>query len=169
MVIANRFSGSRQSLEQAIARMACEAADSRLLCAGIDMMRREAQDAIHEALIEPERESPMAKTATKTSSKPVAKATKPKKAPAATPKAKAVAAKSKTADTPQKQKATKPRVAKPEPTKGVIKQTTDAISQLASDILADRIVPTIEQIKAVAASALGQDQTKGSRTKSKKK
>jgi len=54
------------------------------------------------------------------------------------------------------------------PAQGVIKQTADAISQLASDILADRIVPTIEQIKSIAASALSQDQAKGKRPKKKK-
>jgi hypothetical protein len=53
--------------------------------------------------------------------------------------------------------------------KSMFKETSERISQLASDILADRIVPTIEQIKAIAASALGQDETKGKKAKGKKK
>jgi hypothetical protein len=51
----------------------------------------------------------------------------------------------------------------------VFKETSARISQLASDILADRIIPTIDQIKAIAASALGQDETKGKKGKRKKK
>ena len=69
-------------------------------------------------------------------------------------------------NTPAKPKTlakSQPKVAKPAP--GIVKQTTDAISQLAADILADRIIPTIEQIKSIAASALAQDQTKGKRLK----
>jgi hypothetical protein len=116
-------------------------------------------------------------TTPKTPSKPaanVAKAkkatslpTKPKNAAAAPAKPKATT-KPKTTVAPQQQKISKSKAAKPKVAKGVIKQTTEAISQLASDILADRIVPTVDQIKAVAASALGQDQTKGSRAKKKK-
>ena len=53
--------------------------------------------------------------------------------------------------------------------KSVFSETSSKISKLASDILADRIVPTIEQIKAIAASALGQDLTKGKKAKAKKK
>jgi hypothetical protein len=49
------------------------------------------------------------------------------------------------------------------------KETSSTISQLASDILTDRIMPTLEQIKSIAASALGQDQTKGKKPKTKKK
>ncbi len=49
----------------------------------------------------------------------------------------------------------------------MVKETSDAMSKLASDILSDRIVPTIEQIKSLAASALGQDQTKGAKSKRK--
>ena len=41
------------------------------------------------------------------------------------------------------------------------------VSKLGSDILSDRIIPTIEQIKSLAASALGQDQTKGAKPKPK--
>jgi hypothetical protein len=109
----------------------------------------------------------MAKAPSKTS-KPTP-AAKPKKAVAALtkttakPKAQPAAAKPKAA--PKPKTSAKPK-AKSEP--GVIKQTTDALSQLASDLLADRIVPTIEQIKSIAASALGQDQTKGKRAKKKK-
>jgi hypothetical protein len=64
--------------------------------------------------------------------------------------------------------------AKPDKVKGkarrsMLKETSARISQLASDILADRIIPTIEQIKAIAASALGQDESKGKKVKRKKK
>lgn len=46
------------------------------------------------------------------------------------------------------------------------KQTTDRVSRLASDILAGRNKrPTVAEIKSLAASALGQDETKGPRTK----
>jgi hypothetical protein len=62
---------------------------------------------------------------------------------------------------------TKPRKKAAKLETGIIRQTTGAISQLASDILADRIVPTIEQIKSIAASALAQDQAKGKRPKKK--
>jgi hypothetical protein len=99
----------------------------------------------------------MAKAPTKTS-KPKA-APKPAKAVTALTKAKAAA----------KPKASaKPRTKATKPEAGIIKQTADAISQLASDILADRIVPTIEQIKSIAASALAQDQTKGKKPNKKK-
>ena len=43
------------------------------------------------------------------------------------------------------------------------------ISRLAADIMADRIVPTYEQIKALAASALGQKPEKSGKSKGKKK
>ncbi len=99
----------------------------------------------------------MAKAASKAAARP-SKAGSPKKVAAPPKKAATPPAKPKAADKPQKAKAPKAPGAK-----SVIKQTSDAISQLASDILADRIVPTIEQIKSVAASALGQDQTKGKR------
>jgi hypothetical protein len=49
------------------------------------------------------------------------------------------------------------------------KETTEAIAKLASDILADRIVPTIEQIKAVAAHALGGGKKPKAERKKKKK
>jgi hypothetical protein len=113
----------------------------------------------------------MAKATTKTA-RPKA-APKPAKAVAALARAKATAkpeakAKGKAKATAKPKASAKPRTKAAKPGTGIIKQTTDAISQLASDILADRIVPTIEQIKAVAASALAQDQTKGKRPKKKK-
>jgi len=74
--------------------------------------------------------------------------TKPAAAPKASAKASAKPAKSGLASAKQ-----------------LARQTSDAISALASDILADRIVPTLEQIKSLAASALGQDQTKGTKSK----
>jgi len=45
------------------------------------------------------------------------------------------------------------------------KQTSDAISTLASNVLAGRVKPTPAQVKKLAASALGQDETKGKRKK----
>jgi hypothetical protein len=45
------------------------------------------------------------------------------------------------------------------------KQTSPKISTLASNVLADRVKPTAAQIKALAATALSQDQTKGQRRK----
>jgi hypothetical protein len=103
----------------------------------------------------------------KASSKAVTKTSKaqsPKKIAAPPKKTATSPAKPKAMDKPQKVKAPKTP-----PAKSLIKQTSDAISELASDILADRIVPTIEQIKSLAASALGQDQTKGkSNAKGKK-
>jgi hypothetical protein len=128
----------------------------------IDMKAERAHDTHRHAQgDEPLGGMQMAKATTKAAPKTGAKPAKPKKTAAAKPKA---------ADAPKPAAKPKPpKAAKPEPKKGVIKQTTDAISQLASDILADRIVPTIEQIKSVAASALGQDQTKGKRAKPPKK
>jgi hypothetical protein len=117
---------------------------------------------------------PRAASKAKTATTPKA-ATKPSKAPSELVKAPATAkpkapAKPKTqakakAASKSKTAAKSPKATKLEP--GIIKQTTDAISQLAADILADRIVPTLEQIKSIAASALAQDQTKGKRQKKK--
>lgn len=41
------------------------------------------------------------------------------------------------------------------------KQTTPPISTLASKVLSGQVKPTPTQVKSLAASALGQDQTKG--------
>ncbi|WP_293881286.1 hypothetical protein [Sphingomonas sp.] len=49
------------------------------------------------------------------------------------------------------------------------KETHSSIAQLAADILEDRIMPTIEQIKEIALSALGHSQKKAKKVKSKKK
>jgi hypothetical protein len=122
----------------------------------------------------------MAKATTKTAARPktpakskaapkVTGASKPEKAvaalkkPASKAKTDAGAKPASKVKTPAKAKS----AAKPKPSKGVLKQTTDAIAQLASDILHDRIEPTIEQIKSLAASALSQDQKKGKRNKKK--
>lgn len=43
------------------------------------------------------------------------------------------------------------------------------IAELAADILADRIIPTIDEIKALAATALGQGKSKKKPKKSTKK
>ncbi|WP_193189049.1 hypothetical protein [Nisaea sediminum] len=48
-------------------------------------------------------------------------------------------------------------------TKKPNKQTSPRISSLASDVLAGRTKPTPKQVKSLAASALGQDETKGQR------
>jgi hypothetical protein len=110
----------------------------------------------------------MAKATTK-ATKPKA-AAKPVKAANAPMKAK-TPAKPKPEGTvkasPKPRASTKPQSKAAKPGPGIIKQTTDTISQLAGDILADRIVPTIEQIKSIAASALAQDQIKGKRSKKK--
>ena len=50
-----------------------------------------------------------------------------------------------------------------------LQETPLTVAQLASEILADRIMPTIEQIKAIALSALGQPAKKVKKGKSKKK
>jgi hypothetical protein len=118
----------------------------------------------------------MAKATTKTAGKPkatpkVAKAsaalTKPPAKPKAAPKP-TTETKSKAPAAVKPKAATNLKVKAAKSEKGIVKQTSDAISQLASDILHDRIVPTIEQIKSIAASALSQDETKGKRAKKKK-
>jgi hypothetical protein len=43
------------------------------------------------------------------------------------------------------------------------KQTSPKVSSLASGVLAGRIKPTPKQVKSLAATALGQDETKGQR------
>lgn len=48
-------------------------------------------------------------------------------------------------------------------TKKPNKQTSPRISSLASDVLAGRTKPTPKQVRSLAASALGQDETKGQR------
>jgi hypothetical protein len=92
--------------------------------------------------------------------KPTKSASKPRVAkPAAEPAAVSTASK------PKKGAAPKAKAAG----KSVFKETSDKIAQLAADILADRIVPTIEQIKAIAASALGKGETRKKKPKGKKK
>lgn len=113
------------------------------------------------------------KPAKKSAAKPAAMA-KPK--PAAVLKPTKQASAEKAASEPSTLKTAKaapPKVkapiAKKASSKSPLKETSQKISQLASDILADRIVPTVEQIKALAASALSQDETKGKKPKGKKK
>ena len=107
----------------------------------------------------------MAKSPDKTAGKPAAK--KPKAAPKLKmPKPSEKAAGPKAASS--KPSAAKPKaVGKPKPAVAegsasalaqFAKDTGDTISKLASDILADRIIPTIDQIKSVAAHALGQEE-----------
>ncbi|MCP5395612.1 MAG: hypothetical protein H6918_02570 [Sphingomonadaceae bacterium] len=43
------------------------------------------------------------------------------------------------------------------------KQTSNSVSTLASGVLSGRIKPTNQQVKSLAASALGQDEHKGRR------
>jgi hypothetical protein len=67
-------------------------------------------------------------------------------------------------------KAAKPKPAKTKTeSKSVFSEASSKISKIASDILEDRIVPTLDQIKAIAASVLGQDQAKVKKSKGKKK
>lgn len=47
------------------------------------------------------------------------------------------------------------------------KQTSPKVSTLASNVLAGRVKPTKAQINTLAASAMGQDQTKGQKPKGK--
>lgn len=47
------------------------------------------------------------------------------------------------------------------------RQTSPKVSTLAANVLAGRVKPTTAQTKTLAASALGQDQTKGQKPKSK--
>lgn len=56
-------------------------------------------------------------------------------------------------------------MAKP-PRKAAPKQTSSKVSTLASKVLSGTVKPTPKQVKTLAATALGQDQTKG---QSKKK
>jgi hypothetical protein len=70
---------------------------------------------------------------------------------------------------PPAAEAARPTKLKGKARKSMLKETSARISQLASDILADRIIPTIDQIKALAASTLGQGDAKGKKGKRKKK
>lgn len=45
------------------------------------------------------------------------------------------------------------------------RQTSSKVSTLASNVLAGRVTPTKAQINTLAASALGQDQKPGQRSK----
>lgn len=45
------------------------------------------------------------------------------------------------------------------------RQTSPKVSTLASKVLSGAVKPTPSQVKTLAASALGQDQTKGQRPK----
>lgn len=47
------------------------------------------------------------------------------------------------------------------------RQTSPKVSTLASDVLSGRTKPTASQIRTLAASALGQDQTRGQGPKQK--
>ena len=114
----------------------------------------------------------MAKTPTKTTKAPAKAVTPPVAKPPAKAKATAPKPKAVKPAAPSPAPVKVPKAPKPKPAaeaKSVLKQTSETISKLASDILADRIVPTIDQIKAIAASALGQDETGGKKKKKKKK
>ncbi len=112
---------------------------------------------------------PMAKPKAAAKSKPVTKAK-------ATPKPKASAKPMKIAKPPKIAKPKAPTAKAPKAkapsaqaeAKSLLATTSAKISQLAQDILADRIVPTIDQIKAIAAHALGKDDKKGKKAKGKK-
>jgi len=47
------------------------------------------------------------------------------------------------------------------------RQTSPKVSTLASGVLSGRITPTETQVKTLAATALGQDQTKGQKPRGK--
>jgi hypothetical protein len=53
------------------------------------------------------------------------------------------------------------------PSKPPPRQTSPRVSTIASGILSGRITPTAAQMRTVAASALGQDQTPGNKPKGK--
>lgn len=53
-------------------------------------------------------------------------------------------------------------MAKPTP-----RQTSPSVSTLASGVLAGRVTPTAAQVRTLAATALGQDQTAGQKPKSR--
>ncbi len=132
----------------------------------------------------------MAKTSAKPADKPAAKAPAKPKAPAKSKigstvqgtnkdiktgkdakKPKAASVKTVSVAKPKKDPKSKPAKAEAS-TSGIAqfaRHTTEAITTLAADILADRIVPTIEQIKAVAAHALGKDKKTKSRPKKSRK
>ncbi len=129
-------------------------------------------------------DSPLRKAAKKVATAPKpdtaavpAKAARAKKADVATPAAAAAPVAAPVPVKPSKTKAAAPTPAaatkpakSPKPPKGKAarKSVLQEIAQLASDILEDRIVPTIDQIKALAASALGRE-TKAKKPKRKKK
>jgi hypothetical protein len=60
-----------------------------------------------------------------------------------------------------------PRAKAASKAKPAAKQTSSTVSSLASNVLAGRVKPTLAQIKKLAASALGQDQTKGQKKNTK--
>lgn len=104
-------------------------------------------------------------TTTKRAAKPKAKATA---APAAKATATKVAKATKAAavKTPKKETT----VAKPTTAKSAMsKNQSTTILQLAADIIADRIVPTIEQMKSIALSAINHEASKDKKAKKKKK
>lgn len=45
------------------------------------------------------------------------------------------------------------------------RETSPKVSSLASNVLSGRVTPTKAQVKTLAASALGQDQTRGQKPK----
>ena len=55
--------------------------------------------------------------------------------------------------------------APPTPRKPAPKQSTPPISTLASNVLAGRVKPTQDEINALAASVLSQDQTPGQKAR----
>lgn len=117
----------------------------------------------------------MAKTPSTSGSTPPKDTAKPKvKKAAATPlkKAKTIAPAARGPATASAKGAKPAKIAKP-----VVKIDREAglrampskIAELAADILADRIIPTIEQMKAIAESVLERAQSKSKKPKKKKK
>lgn len=124
-----------------------------------------------------EKETKMAKAVKQSEKTPKSSNGKKKKAPieatalAPVSKLKSGAKPAPAKDVTAKAKTAKTRIAEPAPSAAksvatIAKEASDDIAKLASDVLADRIIPTIEHIKALATAALGKDKSKA---KGKKK
>ena len=109
---------------------------------------------------------PATKTTTKKAAAPAAKKPKPTiKKDVAAKKPKPTVKKDVAVKKPKSSVTANPKTADaPKP-----KERSLTILQLAADIIADRIIPTIEQIKSIALSAMSHETTKDKKAKAKKK